>query len=514
MLKLLRFSSAPLALLIPTLALAQPLPAEEDDLELPASPVPQPQGPAPQGPAPQGPAPQEPAPQPPAPGAAAPQAPAPQAPAPGAAAPGQPAAAPPPNTPAPAVAGAPPALREPSSASNQPTKDESRVDALRTSGYVQGEYQWNRLSEDQLQPGGAPLNQNRFLVRRARLRFERAWEYAAGRVEVDANTVSGTTFGLRLAEASLVYRGERAADEGPLATLTIGVTDIPFGYELAESARLRPFMERSLGSGSLFPTEADAGVKLSGAVSYFRYGVAFMNGEPLDASGFPRDPNSAKDLIGRVGVEVPIAGSVTVWGGSSFAKGRGFHPGRDARKRAIAWRDTDESGTLQPGSELQGLPAAAASPSKNFDRWVLGLDLGVAFETPLGLSKLYAEGFVASNYDRGLIQADPVESSIGNLRHAGGHAAVVQELGAYGLAGFRASLYDPNSDVLDSSRGELLPHSQTIRTFSALGGFVLENRAKLLFQYDFVRDHLARDEAGRPTDADNDQFTARLQVEL
>jgi tRNA A37 threonylcarbamoyladenosine synthetase subunit TsaC/SUA5/YrdC len=49
---------------------------------------------------------------------------------------------------------------------------------------------------------------------------------------------------------------------------------------------------------------------------------------------------------------------------------------------------------------------------------------------------------------------------------------------------------------------------------SPLAGFVLKDRAKLLFQYDFVRDHLARDESGRPTDADNDQFTARLQVEL
>jgi hypothetical protein len=35
-----------------------------------------------------------------------------------------------------------------------------------------------------------------------------------------------------------------------------------------------------------------------------------------------------------------------------------------------------------------------------------------------------------------------------------------------------------------------------------------------LLQYDFVRDYLARDAVGVPTDADNDQWTLRLQVEL
>ncbi len=67
---------------------------------------------------------------------------------------------------------------------------------------------------------------------------------------------------------------------------------------------------------------------------------------------------------------------------------------------------------------------------------------------------------------------------------------------------------------LDNVQGKLLPHSQTIVTFSPLVGFVLKDRAKLVLEYDFVRDHLGLDESGKPTDAENDAFTARLQVEL
>jgi len=478
-----------LGLSISTSALAQNPPApppEEDDLELPA------QGTAPPA------TPPEPAPPP----AAPPPAPVTAEPAPPVV----------PAEPAPPPASAPEAPAVPAAPAEAPPF----TLGLRTSAYIQGEYQYNQLSEDELQAGGAPLNQNRFLVRRGRFRFDRDWDYAAGSLELDANTVSGTSIGIRRAEASLVYRGSDPSSETPpLVVLTAGVTDIPFGFDLLQSARVRPFMERSLASNALFPSEADAGVKLSGAIAFFRYGIAFMNGEPLDDKGFPRDPNSAKDLIGRAGVDVKPADGLSIWGGTSFAKGKGFHPGRDARKRSIAWRDTDENGTLQPGgAELQGIPATAASPSQNFDRWALGLDLGVAFATPLGLTKLYAEAFLASNYDRGLVGADPVESATGDLRHAGAYAALEQGITPWGIAGFRAGFYDPNSDVLDSTQGRLLPLSQTITTLSPLVGFVLKDRAKLLFQYDFVRDHLGRDASGRPADAENDGFTARLQVEL
>lgn len=383
---------------------------------------------------------------------------------------------------------------------------------LRIGGYIQGQFQHSDLSEDQLQQGGSPLNQTQFLVRRARVRIDRTWDYAAGSLELDANTVRGPRIGIRRAEASVFYRGQHAENTPPLVALSVGVLDIPFGAELAESARTRWFMDRSLGSLALFPSEPDAGAKLSGAVSFLRYAVAVMNGEPVDESGFPRDPNAAKDVLGRFGAEGALGSQVELNGGTSFAVGKGFHRGQDAGKSSVVWSDINEDGTHQP-TEFVGVPGSAATPSENFKRWAIGLDLGVSLKTKLGRSRLYGEAFVASNYDRGYAPSDPVPNRL-DTRQAGGFLALTQELTPYGVVGFRASVYDPNSDIIETRAGKTLPKTQTVKTLSPLVGLVLPERARLLLQYDFIRDYQARDKVGVPTDADNNQWTLRLQVEL
>jgi hypothetical protein len=383
---------------------------------------------------------------------------------------------------------------------------------IRVSGYIQAQFEAHQDSEDQLQQGGTPLNQNRFTLRRGRIRLDRDWQYARATVELDANTTRGVAVGVRRAEASLLYRADRGVDEPPLVMLTAGVMDVPFGYELLEPTRQRPFMERSTGGLALFPTDMDVGARLSGSLDFFHYAVAIMNGEAVDNTGFSRDPNATKDVVGRLGADVkPVAG-FTIGGGTSFATGKGFHAGTDAGKNQLVWRDADQNGAFSP-NEVVLVPGSAATPSKNFDRWALGADIEASVQTVLGRSKVYAEGFVAKNYDRGVLPADPVATGV-DVREVGAYAALLQDITPYGILGFRAGFYDPNADVSETRQGRLLPYSQTIWTLSPLAGLVLPGTAKLLFQYDFVLDKLARDSRGVPTDAKNNALTLRLQVEL
>jgi hypothetical protein len=158
------------------------------------------------------------------------------------------------------------------------------------------------------------------------------------------------------------------------------------------------------------------------------------------------------------------------------------------------------------------VPGSAATPAENFKRWAIGLDLGASLQTKLGKSRLYGEVFVATNSDRGYAPSDPVVGS--DSRQAGGHLTLTQELTRYGVVGFRASYYDPNSDIIEVRGGRSLPKTQSVKTLSPLAGFVLPGRARLVFQYDFIRDYLARDALGVPTDSDNNQWTLRLQVDL
>jgi hypothetical protein len=109
--------------------------------------------------------------------------------------------------------------------------------------------------------------------------------------------------------------------------------------------------------------------------------------------------------------------------------------------------------------------------------------------------------------------ADPVLSKI-DQRELGYYFGFLQEITKYGVVGLRFDSYDPNSNAFDSRGGQLIPLNQTITTLSPLLGLQLPDRARLVFQYDYARNNLARDALGVPTDLKSNAWTLRLQVQL
>ena len=77
----------------------------------------------------------------------------------------------------------------------------------------------------------------------------------------------------------------------------------------------------------------------------------------------------------------------------------------------------------------------------------------------------------------------------------------------------RAAYYDPNSDLLEQRAGVFHLRDQSFWVVAPVLGLTLPH-GRLAAQYDFVSDHLARDERGVPSNARNDQLTVRLQVDL
>jgi hypothetical protein len=412
-------------------------------------------------------------------------------------------------------------LRVRDDASTQPTTSfdaspwsRAWVRGFWVTGYVQGQYQQSQLSQDQLDANGNTLNQNRFLVRRARLRFERGWDFASATFEIDGNNVNGLAFGLRRAEASALWRARDPA-EPPRLVLTMGLTDIPFGYELFEPNRTRLFMERTTASRAFFPGDTDFGIRAMGAVGFFRYAIGIFDGTPVSdsvpsAAGF--DPTSEKDVMARFGVESRPSSKVGLSGGVSFVRGTGFQPGTTSTKGSLQWQDVNQNGSVDPG-EIQGVPAQAATPSKTFGRWALGVDLELRYSTPIGRGLAYGEAYVGSDYDRGLVVADPTQTGV-DLRELGGYFGIVQEITDYGLVGLRVDAYNPNGDASSQRAGTVLPLDQTITTWSPLVGIVLPGRARLTFEYDHILDLEGLDSRGVPTDLRNDQWALRLQAEM
>jgi hypothetical protein len=384
-------------------------------------------------------------------------------------------------------------------------------DGIALGGYVQGQYQWNQVSTDQLNQSGAPLNQDRFTLRRARVNVTGDWTYAAFAVELDANTNSGPQVDLRKAEASLQYRPDRS--KPPLLMATLGLFDTPFGYELVESPRTRWFLERSQLSQAFWPGEPDLGMRLAGALGFFRWTIALVNGQPLGESSFAlQDPIGAKDVVFRFGFDTLPRDDLHFAGGVSATRGQGFHAGTPATSSTLTWVDINGDGKIE-SNELVPIIGRAATPSQTFDRWAVGADLRVHLRTPIGVTKLYGEFVVAEDMDRALYVADPVSTGV-DVRELGFYVALTQEIGDYAVVGFRYDYYDPNSDAFSKRGGQLLPFNEAIKTASPLVGVSLPDRARLLFEYDIVENAMGLSTAGVPTNLKDNGWAVRLQVQL
>ncbi len=382
---------------------------------------------------------------------------------------------------------------------------------LSLTGYVQADWiVHNQLSQDQLNPSGAPLNQDQVMIRRARLRASVDRWWVAGLVELDGNTVTGAQARLIGAEASLKWPPERG-NPLPLLMATVGLFKIPFGFEIGQSDRERLFIDRSTAEHGLFPGEYDAGARLMGGWRFTRYALAVMDGEPIGEKAFAlHDPNKSKDVVGRVGIETPITPMVWVAGGFSGLGGKGFHPGTPATKSTVQWNDLDGNGVIGPG-EIVAIPGAQAVASQNFTRFAYGGDLRIGVNEPaLGSTVLYGELYWAKNLDRGVLPADPVKFGR-DYRELGLYVGVTQDLGSHALVGIRYDFYNPDADSVNQVMGATTPTALAYQTV-AFAGALRASSGRLIAEFDLNRNHNGRDLLGNPTNLAANAFILRGEV--
>jgi len=387
------------------------------------------------------------------------------------------------------------------------------IEGFRLSGFIQTDYTAKQISEDQLNTStGAPLNEDRIFIRRARLRATLDQRYLAGVFEIDANTVSGLQVRPMNIEATAKWPGV----EVPLVALSAGIFKIPFGYEVVQSDTQRVFAERSTFIRAFFPGEYDLGARVAGGWRFVRYALAVQNGEPLGESTFPaRDPNKAKDITGRLGIVSQVADGVAVQAGFSGLTGKGFHKGTNPTKPTVTWSDRNEDGSYT-GGELIVSPGTSGQPSQNFSRYGIGADALVSVEYFKNAgTTVYAEFARASNLDRAFLPADPLGSLGRDSREWGYYVAAVQDLGRHFKLGFRYDYYNPDMDSTDRQSAVTVLSDQSISTYSTALALVEKSgtlTGRLIAEYDVVRDHQGRDSSGLPADLKNNVFTLRAEV--
>lgn len=385
-------------------------------------------------------------------------------------------------------------------------------------GYLQVDaVAFRASSEDELDPStGAPLNEQRYFLRRGRLLAAASHEWFAGSLELDGNTIARATARVVGAEVVAGYpRAAWGADDPPLfgVRARLGLMRIPFGHELPEAAPQQLFQERTTGSLALFPGNRDLGVVLEARYHGAVLSLSMLNGVPSgDRQVEPRDPSASHDLLARVHTDLEPLRWLTLRAGTSGLWGRGFHPGTPQTKDVLVWRDVDENGLVDI-TEVQVIAGSAALASETFERFALAghavCDVAVPWA---GRFRLFGEVAGGKNLDRGLFVADPIAMSR-NLRELAWHVGFRQELSGYAEVGLRYDRYDPDVDATDQQARRIVPLDATLSTLAVAGAARWE-RVRLILQYDHRKNALGRTSAGEPTTRRDDAFTIRAEVRL
>ncbi len=415
--------------------------------------------------------------------------------------------------------------------------------AILVSGYVHADWVlFRQSSQDEVTQDGAPLNEDRFVLRRARLRAERDHGLFHGAFEIDGNTVSGPQLRPLNAEASVKWPAESpyarapwaydpagsgpasvdgsdrapanrqaAATNTPWFMVTAGLFRTPFGFEVQESERQRPWLERATVSSALFPQSFDLGLRVVGGVSFVRYSLGVMNGDPIGERTFPgRDPNKSKDLVFRVGGATAVTKEVRIEAGVSGLTGRGFSKGQPATKDVLQWQDSNDDGVVD-ATELAIRSGSPATPSSGFKRYAMGADLRASAVLPvLGELALRGEIVRAQNLDRGLVVSDPVAATR-DLRQLGYYLGVSQEVTGWALVAARYDRYDPDADAREQTPFAIVARDRSLSTWS-FSATVRARLARLVAQFDHRTNALGRDASGAPTTLADDSFTLRGEV--
>jgi hypothetical protein len=367
---------------------------------------------------------------------------------------------------------------------------------------------WDQHSQDQLNPAtGAPLNTQTIELRRGFLRFTATKDAYFAELEFDGNTVNGPT-----ARVITSMVGWSLPDSKAL-TIAGGLMLIPFGAEVPLNARFRTFMEQPTFLRALFPGDDDGGVVAKGAYGIVRYSLAAMNGAPVgDTQWKGLDPSSSYDFMGLLGTEIELPHRGTFTAGVSALDGSGLHPGQLPTKDQIVWVDQNQDGMVQL-TELTVVPGQPGEPSQSFHRDALDLDASLEWcLRALGHGALQFEGAIATNLDRGVIYADPINASR-NLRELGYSIDVVQNVGPHALAGIRYDYYNGDRDASETVGVSVVQTQQIFSTWGFLVGARWDT-ARLSLEYDRVRNPLGIADNGLPTSEKADRLTIRGQVEF
>lgn len=349
--------------------------------------------------------------------------------------------------------------------------EEKKKPTAKIGGLIQSRYETHEETANGTDKRGRALGQDRFYVKRGRLKAT----VEDGKIGKFYVHIDATDSGISTIDAeATVY----VPAFGQMLALSAGQTKVPFGYDIALSSGDREFPERPRVVNTLFPGIRDQMLKASANYGPLNASVAVMDGGGLTVANRGADANQSKDVAGRLGFKAGkmFSGGISGYSGKNYVAATAGQPG------LTTWYDANGDGVIDPGETTTTAPRAG-TPAREGVRNRLGLDVQASVPVgSLGPLEFRAEAIQGKDYD---------------VTSLGWYALVVQNIGPLAI-GVRADSFDPNTD------GEA--KDDTVTTFESAVQYSLSAYTNVGVAYAVIQEE--------GDSVDNNTFVAQFQVKF
>jgi len=363
--------------------------------------------------------------------------------------------------------------------------DVAKMKRLKITGYIQPQYQYCDSAGAPSFAGGDFSNgsnkyYSRFMMRRGRIKFTYEYQNVQFVLQPDI-----TEKGVFIRETYL-----KISDPWMLnvASLTAGLLQVPFGFELTQSSQVRETPERARFNQILFPVERDLGafVALQAPKSWknlfgLRLDLAVMNGSAGVASEF----DNHKDFCERLSYT-----RTTINEKFSFACGISHYHGGYRIGNVKDYNFT----TLSNGDKGFDFAADTANYGRVAKREYFGADMQISIDWKIGITTIRAEYIQGeqpgTDKSTKSIGAAPT-SAIFHRKFNGAYFYLIQNIGQtrFQLVA-KYDWYDPNTQVSGKEIGKAGTNTKVgdIRfdTYGFGVNYRLNTHVKVCAYYDYV----------------------------
>jgi len=388
-----------------------------------------------------------------------------------------------------------------------------KFDNIKIGGYIQPQFQLAQTKGEKSFDGGdfVPNVNNRFMIRRGRIRFE--YIHFAEQKGPSVQFVfqfDGTERGVFIRD----FWGRVFENKYKVFAFTTGMFARPFSYELNLSSSDRESPERGRMSQLLMKTERDLGAMVSfdpriktHPLYYLKIDAGLFNGQGLAAAA---DFDSHKDFIGRIALKpLPVSKKLLFSTAVSYLTG-----GMLQNTQYIYKNGSNNFGnTFIVDSSL-------SNNGKIAPRKYYGADMQLKFKTKAGFTELRGEFMTGTQTGTSTTSETPAALLTGSeayfiRKFNGAYFYLLHNIfSKHHQLGIKYDWYDPNTAVSGNDIGKAGTNlnSTNIR-YNTLGfGYInyISDNVKLLLWYEIITNEKTQ-LPGYTSDVKDNLFTCRLQ---